>query len=204
MKRTRFTGLLAGAVAIVAVSLMAHAAGVFTGFPTVPSGAETGGTATTGTATCGATGTCTNGALSGLELVPADTQLAAGLNPGTILLTMPQLGAGAYYINAITATGFSVTIPNNKSIFLVDTTACAAGVCATGTIIMPPTPVDGQQLYISATATGAGGTVTALTLTPNTGQTIANIPTAITASLTAPYGYRFLFNGVTSRWVRLQ
>jgi hypothetical protein len=202
MKRTHLLGL--AGVALVAATVLARAAGIFPGFPIVPSGAEVGGTTTTGTAVCGATGTCTNGALSGLETVPADTQLPGGLNPATINMAMVQLGAGAYYINAVTATAFSVTIPNNKPIFIVDTTGCAAGVCATGTITMPAAPVDGQQQYINATATGAGGTVTTLTLTPNTGQTIANIPTAITASLTGSSGYRFLYQAVAARWVRLQ
>ena len=51
-----------------------------------------------------------------------------------------------------------------------------AGTLATGTVVMPPTPVDGQQQWCSSTTA-----ITALTVSANTGQSILNPPTALAA-----------------------
>lgn len=198
---------LAAAILAALGSTFAIAAGTWSMMPIVGGasfcGATVTGTGATGTI-CAQTVPAGPPSLTGLELIPADTQGAGGAAPQTVTVTACQAGYGAYTVNAPAATGFTVVIPNNTCSYIIDTTACAAGVCATGTVTMPAAPLDGQQLYLTATATGAGGTVTALTLSPAAGQTIANIPTAITASLTAPYGYRFIYRASVTRWVRLQ
>lgn len=69
-------------------------------------------------------------------------------------------------------TGFSITIGNNVWHLVLDPSA----TLATGTITMPSSPVDGQLVNIRSSQI-----VTTLTVSPNTGQSIKNAPTTISA-----------------------
>lgn len=169
----------------------AYAAGMFAGLPIVG-----------GAAYCSSTnnGVCVNTvaagptAVTGNELIPADTQLAQGQNPQTVYLSMAAIGALPYQFET-PLTGASITVANTTGSLVL----APAGTIATLTVTMPSAPMDGQKLNISSS-----NTVTALTLTPSAGQTISNTPTAITVSTTAAYGYTFIYRAANSNWYRLQ
>ncbi len=91
--------------------------------------------------------------------------------------------------------GFSITIANGVYTLILD----PAGVLATGTIIMPSAPTNGQVVRFTSTQT-----ITALTVTPNGGQSISNAPTALTVSLVGPMSYEFIYRTANAMWFRLQ
>ena len=79
-------------------------------------------------------------------------------------------------------TGFSIT--PQSAILVIN----PAGTLATGTVVMPTNPTDGQTLTIFSTQTQ-----TALTLTPGTGDTVNSGTTALVAG--TPVKYRYSLNG---------
>ena len=87
-------------------------------------------------------------------------------------------------------TGFTITIANNISTLILN----PAGTLATGTITMPATPIDGQEVQITSSQT-----ITGLTVSPNTSQTISNAPTTLTAGI----GYKFIYHLAGTNWYRL-
>jgi len=91
----------------------------------------------------------------------------------------------------VPTTGFSITIGNNTTSLCLN----PAGTLATGTITMPATPIDGQQIRISSTQT-----VTGLTLSPNTSQTIGGTaPITLTAG---PLGtLRYIYHLAGTVWL---
>lgn len=95
----------------------------------------------------------------------------------------------------VPVTGFSITIANNVSTLILN----PAGTLATGTITMPAAPFDGQEVRINSTAT-----ITALTVSPNAGQTVKNAPTTLTINTSGPQGYCFIYHLASTTWFRLQ
>jgi hypothetical protein len=87
-------------------------------------------------------------------------------------------------------TGFSITIANYTSTLILN----PAGTLASGTITMPASPIDGQIVQVSSSQT-----VTALTVSPNTGQTLSGAPTTITATA----GFRYIYNLSGTNWYRI-
>lgn len=86
------------------------------------------------------------------------------------------------------STGFSQTIANNTDTLAIH----GASTLATGTITMPASPVDGHVQNIITDVT-----ITALTLSPNTGQTLCGtIPTTMTAD--TPFKYKW--SATDSNW----
>lgn len=136
------------------------------------------------------------GTVSGLEKFSVDTQLGSGVAPQTAAITTAQLGAGANSIT-VQVTAFSFTVPAGVTTVVFN----PAGTLATGTVVFPATAsvADNQTLRITSSQT-----ITALTLTPGSGQTISNNPTALTISTTAAYGYEFIFQASTQTWFRIQ
>lgn len=141
-------------------------------------------------------------ALTGAETIIANTNLAGGGNPQTVLLPVTVMGAG--FVNyqvpvaAATVTASSV----NESLMLLD----PAGTLATLTVVMPgpaASLLDGQTWRLTSSQT-----ITALTLTPGSGTTIggnaASTPTAITPSATGSTGYEFIYKASNAKWYRLQ
>jgi hypothetical protein len=86
-------------------------------------------------------------------------------------------------------TGFAYTVPNGTQALVLT----PAGTIATGTITTPPNPQDNQPLRLSSSQT-----VTALTVSANTGQTVVGAPTTITS--TAPV--EFFWNAQNATWYR--
>lgn len=87
-------------------------------------------------------------------------------------------------------TGFSITVANSVGSLLLQ----PAGVLATGTIIMPSSPYDGQRFTASSSTA-----ITALTVSAAAGHTILNAPTTLAA------GGFFTYQYVTSSrtWYRI-
>jgi hypothetical protein len=88
----------------------------------------------------------------------------------------------------VQVTGFTYTVPNDAEQIALK----PAGTLASGTITMPAAPTDGQVLVISSTQT-----VTALTHSANTGQTLIGAATTILANTSAG---RWVFFGPTRTW----
>ncbi len=95
--RNRFAAYAVAAAVLLAVPL-AYAAGLFPGFPVVGGAAYCNGTSTgaTGTQVCTTTVPAGPTIVTGLERVPADTQIAGGGQPQTVSLTMASLNALPY------------------------------------------------------------------------------------------------------------
>jgi hypothetical protein len=79
-------------------------------------------------------------------------------------------------------TGFSITIADGVGALILT----PAGTLATGTITLPANPIDQQRLTINST-----NTVTALTISPNSGQSVTGNPATIAGgtAITAIYNY---------------
>lgn len=88
------------------------------------------------------------------------------------------------------STGFSITIGAGiKTLMLTP-----SGTLTTGTITMPASPIDGQEIRVCSTQI-----VTSLTVSANAGQSITGAPTTITAT----GGFMYLYNLASTTWVRL-
>jgi len=78
-------------------------------------------------------------------------------------------------------TGFSYTFAAGVNVLVMQ----PAGTLATGTITMPAAPADGMTITFSTTQT-----ITALTVSPNTGQSIVRAPILFGAGSAVTYVYR--------------
>lgn len=107
-----------------------------------------------------------------------DTNLIAG-----------AAGALAYTYNA-PLTGFAITVANDIAQLVLE----PAGTLATGTVTLPAAPEDGDTVGISTTQT-----ITALTISPNAGQTVADAPT----TLGVGGAVRFLYRSANTTWYRI-
>lgn len=85
--------------------------------------------------------------------------------------------------------GFTITLANNKSAYALN----PAGTLATGTINMPSTPIDGQEVKVVTSQI-----VTALTVSGN-GNTIYGAPTTITPAS----GFHYIYINAYSAWFRI-
>ncbi len=120
-----------------------------------------------------------------------------GSSNGTLIANIGGLNwithkgtADQSYSLQIPSTGFSITIAAGVKTLELS----PAGTLATGTIIMPAAPIDGQEIRVSSTQT-----ITALTVSPNSGQTFPNAPT----TLAAGQGFSILYNLANTQWLVL-
>lgn len=137
--------------------------------------------------------------VTGNELIPADTVLSGGASPQSVTLSLASLNALPTNYALFASTSATNTLPVTNLVGNVVILGNAA-LSAT-TVQFPSAPIDGQQLGLSANFT-----IASLTMSPNTGQTIdtqAKV-TAITASTTIAYGYRFVWRAANTTWYRLQ
>lgn len=113
--------------------------------------------------------------------------------------TAPSTFAGpvahAAYSKQTPTTGFSITIGNLVETLILD----PAGTLAAGTVTLPAAPQDGQIAEITSTQT-----ITSLTVSPNSGQSVKNAPTTLVPSTSAPMGYRFKYVASNTTWYRCQ
>lgn len=169
MKLTRW---IAGAVALLGVSTVAVAAGMFNNLPVV------GSTSTAYCAlyagdgtTCSAYVPAGPSSLTGNELIPADTQLSGGASPQTVRIKPASLGAGPTQYSA-PLTGTSITIlPTTRQVIVEP-----AGTIAALTLVTPAAAamVDGQRIGFCTTQI-----ITTLTTTAGAGVTVKNAATAM-------------------------
>lgn len=140
-----------------------------------------------------------NQTVGGLILSTINTWTALQNFSGGITVTGTTTLGGALvetgYSYQAPLTGFSITIANGIQTLLLD----PAGTLATGTITMPSAPADGQVVEVTSSQT-----ITSLTVSANTGQSIKNAPTALTVSTTGSMGYKFKYRGANTTWYRLQ
>ena len=78
-------------------------------------------------------------------------------------------------------TGFSLAVTTGTQVVILK----PAGTIATGTLTLPANPLDGDRVRFSTT-----NTITAFTLAPSAGQSVANAITTIAANGFAEYIYR--------------
>jgi hypothetical protein len=99
------------------------------------------------------------------------------------------------YSLQVPTTGFVITIGNTvKTLILAPT-----GTLASGKVILPAAPVDGQIAAITSTQT-----IIALTVAASPGQGVVGAPTTLTVSTTGPYCYEFEYVAPNATWYRRQ
>jgi hypothetical protein len=86
-------------------------------------------------------------------------------------------------------TGFSLTIPASTAVLVLN----PSGTLASGTITMPASPVDAQQVCVTSSQT-----ITALTVNANAGQSIIAAPTSMSAG-----GFCYFYVIGSTTWFRL-
>ena len=189
MTRLRLFAVVS-ALALVAVP-SAYAAGLWWGLPIL--GGPTYCVSFTGAAgtTCASTAPAGPTFFTGSEAVPADILNNTDRGPSSVYLSVTQLGNGPVYNQ--NPVGTTQTIPNMTPFYLI---AGAQG--SAFTVTMPATPIEGQIQRIICTG---AGTVGAMTVVANTGQTISN---AVAAACTTGSGFAWRYVVASSEWLRYQ
>jgi hypothetical protein len=113
------------------------------------------------------------------------------VGPQIVSVYLRQVRDAAGYTKTVATTGFSLTFANGQSVMALE----PAGTLGTGTITMAANPVDGQNACFFSTQTQS-----ALTLAANTGQTINNAITAMTANTR----YCYIYSLSNTTWDRTQ
>lgn len=198
---------VAGSIGIGA----AYSAGMFPDYPVVGGATYCAGSSSSATGSIiGAVTGCPNQVpagptiVTGNEQIPADTRLSSGANPQTVLVPMASLNAlpiTVQSVNLNVAGATAVSAANNSGGLVYLVTGGASLGITQANITLPANPIDGQQYAISSNRT-----LTVLTVTAGGTNTIAanTNPTVMTASLTVPQGYRFIFNLASTSWLRIQ
>lgn len=118
-----------------------------------------------------------------------NTTLAGQFDASGNFITKKATADQSYSLQVPT-TGFSITIANNISTLILK----PAGTLATGTITMPATPIDGQNVRFTSSQI-----ITSLTVSPNSGQSIVGAPT----TLGLGQGNAFIYSLSDTTWYRL-
>lgn len=137
-------------------------------------------------------------ALTGIETIPADTNVTQGVNPASGRLSLPSIGAGLLVYN-VPVTGDSITLTAATRQLIVE----PAGTIAALTVVLPAatTLVNGQRIGICGTQI-----VTTLTITPGSGTTVSNTATAMlvpvaTGAASCP---EWVYRTANTNWYRTQ
>lgn len=217
LKRYRSAAIAVSALALTSGAL--YAAGNYSTYPIVGGASfcvstvgvngqagntgQGGGAAGSSGAYCAQTVPAGPPALTGNELIPADTGLANGAPPQSVVVPMAALNA--LPIQVITVTTNPQTVAVNAlsgGAFLHLGSGAGVGTVMTAvTVDLPSAPIDGQQFAVSADAVVTTLTMTALNLPANV--TISNNPTVVTPSTTVAYGYTFRYSAALNAWTRL-
>lgn len=189
----------------IGFATIAYAAGLWPDLPVVGSASYCAGNSSSATGTIiGLVTGCPNTVpagptiVTGNEQIPADTRLASGVAPQTVMLPMASLNALPITFSAQSAASGAIGItPGNTSggVAIISSAALSPTV-----IFLPNAPIDGQQFHLSSNATIATLTVTSTQV----GALMSQPPTALTVSTTAPYNYLFVYHAANSTWYRLQ
>ena len=202
MAMSRFRVAAIGIAALALSSALAVAAGNFSTYPIVGGASFCSSSSTSGVpgtaSVCNVTTPAGPTALTGTELMPADTGLASGQQPQTVTIKPASLGAGPTQYSA-PLTGASITIAAVTRQVIIE----PAGTIAALTLVFPAASglVDNQKLGFCSTQI-----VTALTVTNGTGATVQNPPTAMTAPVTtgAASCVEWVYVLAQTKWYRTQ
>ncbi len=188
----------------------AYAAGYFPGFPIVGSSSYCSSNITAGvpgtSSVCGSTTPAGPTALTGSEVFPADTGLASGVQPQTVLVPAAALNALPWAYETHPTTSSSTVVSNSIGGLFITT---AAGAAKAGfSMQFPSSPLDNQRLTLATNVS-----LTGIGLTPNTGQSLAaNVissaggtlsPTWVTTTAGLP-SYEFLYRLADTTWRRIR
>jgi len=184
-----------GLLALVAVVGIAFGAGLWANFPIV-------GGASYSCGSVNGVSNCTVAAgpvrLTGSETIPADTNLASGQTPQTVLLTPAVLGAGPHQYSA-PLTGATVTMTGLQRRLMLE----PAGTIAALTVVLPASTalVDNQLMGICTTQI-----VTSLTVTAGAGTSVLNAPTALLVPVAtgAASCVEWVYRLTNTSWYRVQ
>jgi hypothetical protein len=141
--------------------------------------------------------------LGGSSLAQQTPPVLSPMHQGDLVQVVPNGLAGAQSVYAspgaiggqesvsyqVPVTGFSITIPNNISLLFLN----PAGTLATGTIIMPAVPNDGQRVCWTSNQIQ-----TAVTVSANTGQTLAGAATETAGAVGSRYCRTYI--ALTATW----
>jgi hypothetical protein len=95
--------------------------------------------------------------------------------------TVNVSGSDASVSYQVPLTGFSITVAAGVLTLNIE----PAGTLASGAVIMPATPYDNQPITVMSTQA-----ITALTVSPNSGQTLKGAPTSMAANSSFEYRYK--------------
>ena len=212
MKLTRLASVGLAGAGLIGFSLFAYAAGIFPDYPVVGGATYCAGNtqSVSGTYTGSQTG-CPNqvpagpSIVTGNEQIAADTRLANGVAPQTVLIGLASLNSlpitvqtAATSISSLTGNVLSAA-NTSGGVYLVGLLTGTAAVSALN-VTLPTAPIDGQQFAI-----GSNVTINALSVTASlpASVSVSNTPTVLTRSTTSTYGYRFMYNASGNIWLRL-
>ena len=135
-------------------------------------------------------------ALTGNETIPVNTN-ATNFGPSNAYLTLKQLGALPIQVVVVTTPPAGISASNISGGVLYTSTTTITSAQVT----LPASPIDQQRYAISANRT-----ITTLIVTAGGSASMGanTTPTVLTASTSAPQGYRFYFNSTDTSWYRLQ
>lgn len=200
MKTVR-TLLAAGLLCLGLPVLIVYAAGMFPNLPLVGGASYCGGFSTgVSGQVCTVTVPAGPTAITGLEVVPADTNLAQGAAPQTVGIPIGKFGVGVTtYVDGALAAGSSTITSTTRRLILIP-----AADIATYTVVFPAatalTAADNQSFSLCSTQT-----VTTLTATAGAGTTLSpQVPTAITESAVGAYCYEWVYRLSNTTWYRVQ
>lgn len=126
--------------------------------------------------------------VTGKELV----QIIPSNTAAIVYTSVSSLRDGRMWLYNVPLTGFTVTMTVDQSVVSLN----PAGTLATGTIVFPPTNVDGKTVSIFTSQT-----VTALTLSTSNSATFA--PAAVT-TLAANGSIEYVYDLANNQWHRFQ
>ena len=191
------------ALALAGSITTAYAAGLFPDFPVVGSPTYCAGSSNSATGTiiglvtgCPSQVPAGPSIVTGNEQIPADTRLASGANPQTVLIPMASLNALPITFQTVTTTSPAISASNlsGGEFFHSTVTITAANVT------LPPGPIDGQQYGISTDQKITTLSVSAGALTlGNSGAVTSLSPTVAAGTV----GIRYVYNAALSTWFRL-
>ena len=168
-----------------------------------------GSTQGTGSTICTVTVPAGPPALTGNELVPADTYPASsttgtvppGFNPSTVAVPVILLDSGAYQYSVPNATVARFTLVNPVNSLILDGSGTLASVFIQlpGTVNQPA--LNGQQVHIISAQT-----ITLLNVNAGASVTVDNAPTQLLVGATAASatGLTFVYSAPVSTWFRSQ
>jgi hypothetical protein len=121
--------------------------------------------------------------------IPGGTTLVESLRIVGNQIEFKAAQADQSKVDVSPSTGFSQTIANNCTTLLLK----PSGTLASGTVVMPAAPVDGQIAHVLSSQT-----ITSLTVSPSSGQSVVGAPS--TTGPSAPFS--MIYDLASTTWYR--